>query len=156
MPRHKRIQHRHLLRDPKYNDILVSKLINTVLRAGKKTVAQKIVYDALALVEKKSKQESLKVFLKAIENITPLIETRPRRVGGATYQVPMEIPERRKISLAIRWLVQFANDRSEKNMSARLASEILDAIENKGGSIKKREDTHKMAEANRAFAHYRW
>jgi small subunit ribosomal protein S7 len=142
--------------DPKYNDVLVAKLINTVMRRGKKLLAQKIVYRAFQILEEKKKENPLSLFIKALENIKPVIETRPRRVGGATYQVPMEIPEKRRISLALRWLVQYSNERSEHRMEERLANEILDALENKGGAIKKKEDTHKMAEANKAFAHYRW
>ncbi len=147
---------REIMQDPKYNDVLVAKLINTVMRRGKKLLAQRIVYKAFDIIAKKKNDNPVTVFSKAFDNIKPVLETRPRRVGGATYQVPMEIPEKRRISLALRWLVEYANVRSEHRMEDRLANEILDALENKGGAIKKKEETHKMAEANRAFAHYRW
>ncbi len=147
---------REIAPDPKYNDVLIAKLINTVMRRGKKLLAQRIVYKALDIIAEKKKENPITIFYKAFENLKPVLETRPRRVGGATYQVPMEIPERRRTSLALRWLVEYANARSEYRMEERLANEILDAFENKGGAIKKKEETHKMAEANRAFAHYRW
>lgn len=156
MPRYGKTPVREIVPDPKYNDVLVSKLINSVMRRGKKLLAQRIVYRAFDIIADKKKEDPLSVFYKAIENIKPVLETRPRRVGGATYQVPMEIPEKRRISLALRWLVTYSNERAEHRMEERLANEILDALENKGGAIKKKEETHKMAEANRAFAHYRW
>lgn len=156
MPRYGKVPVREIVPDPKYNDVLVAKLINTVMRKGKKLLAQRIVYKAFDILKEKKKEDPVQLFKKALENIKPVLETRPRRVGGATYQVPIEIPERRRISLGLRWLVQYANERAEFRMEERLANEILDALENKGGAIKKKEDTHKMAEANRAFAHYRW
>jgi len=134
----------------------VGKLINLVLRRGKKSVAEKVVYGTLDILKHKAKEDPLKVLEKAIDNCRPLLETKSRRVGGATYQVPVEVPEQRSISLGMRWLVKFAKERSGKSMEEKLAAEILDALANKGGAVKKREDTHKMAEANRAFAHYKW
>jgi len=126
------------------------------MRKGKKSLAERIIYEAMELVKQKSKQDPLKMFEKAVENVRPLLETKSRRVGGATYQVPVEVPEHRSISLAIRWIIRFAKERSGKSMVEKLAAEVLDAVNNRGGAIKKKEDTHKMAEANRAFAHYRW
>lgn len=156
MSRYGKTPVREIVRDPKYNDVLVAKLINTIMRRGKKLLAQRIVYKAFDIIAEKKKEDPLTIFYRALENIKPVLETRPRRVGGATYQVPMEIPEKRRTSLALRWLVAYANERSEYRMEERLANEIFDALENKGAAIKKKEDTHKMAEANRAFAHYRW
>jgi small subunit ribosomal protein S7 len=156
MSRYGKTPIREIVPDTKYNDVLVSKLINSIMRRGKKLTAQRIVYRAFDIIAEKKKENPLTVFYKAFENIKPVLETRPRRVGGATYQVPMEIPEKRRVSLALRWLVAYSNERAEYRMEERLANEILDALENKGGAIKKKEDTHKMAEANRAFAHYRW
>lgn len=156
MSRYGKTAVREIVADPKYNDVLVAKLINSIMKRGKKLRAQSIVYKAFDIIAEKKKENPLSVFYKAFENIKPVLETRPRRVGGATYQVPMEIPEKRKISLALRWLVAYSNERAEHNMEERLANEIFDALESKGGSIKKKDETHKMAEANRAFAHYRW
>jgi len=131
-------------------------LISLVLKKGKKSVAEDIVYGTLDILKQRTKDDPLKVLEKAIDNVRPLLETKSRRVGGATYQVPVEVPEHRSISLGMRWLVKFAKERGGKSMEEKLAAEILDALANKGGAVKKREDTHKMAEANRAFAHYRW
>lgn len=156
MSRYGKTAVREIVADPKYNDVLVAKLINSIMKMGKKLRAQSIVYNAFDIIAEKKKENPLSIFYKAFENIKPVLETRPRRVGGATYQVPMEIPEKRRISLALRWLVAYANERAEHRMEERLANEIFDALENKGGSIKKKDETHKMAEANRAFAHYRW
>jgi len=139
-----------------YNSTLIAKFINVVMKDGKKSKAQKIVYGAMGEVKKKTKQDPLKQFEKAVENVRPLLETKSRRVGGATYQVPVEVNEERSISLAIRWIVRYARERAGKSMQEKLAAEIIDAVNKRGGAIKKREDTHKMAEANRAFAHYRW
>lgn len=147
---------REVLPDPKYKDKLVSKLINKIMLDGKKPSAEKIVYKAFHLISEKVKDDPLKVFKEALDNIKPMLEVRSRRVGGATYQVPMEVRSDRRISLGLRWLVGYARERGEKSMEEKLASEILDAHQKRGGSIKKREDVHKMAEANRAFAHYRW
>ena len=144
------------LPDPKYNDQLVARFINNVLKQGKKHVARRIVYDALALAEERSKQNGLDVFRKAINNVKPLLEIRARRVGGATYQIPTEVRQDRSIALAIRWLIAYASERKEKSMSLKLASEFVAAANNEGSAVKKKEDTHKMAEANKAFAHFKW
>ncbi len=156
MPRKGHVAKREKLPDPKYNDMLVERLINCVMRDGKKSIATGIVYGAFVMIEGKLKDDPLKIFHKAMDNIKPELEVKARRVGGATYQVPVEVRLNRKLSLGIRWLIKYARGRSEKTMTEKLAGEILDAFNNKGGSVKKREDTHKMAEANKAFAHYRW
>jgi small subunit ribosomal protein S7 len=140
----------------KYNDVLVSRFINSLMRKGKKSTAQNILYGALEMVGQRTGEEVIKVFHQAVDNVKPLIEVKSRRVGGATYQVPVEVRADRRISLALRWLIGYAKARSEKSMDAKLAGELLDAANNRGAAIKKREDTHKMAEANKAFAHYRW
>lgn len=147
---------REILPDPKYKDKLVSKLINKVMLDGKKPAAEKVVYRAFHLISEKTKDDPLKVFKEALDGIKPILEVRSRRVGGATYQVPMEVRPERRVSLGLRWLVLYSRDRGEKSMEEKLAAEILDAKEKRGGSIKKKEDVHRMAEANRAFAHYRW
>lgn len=156
MPRRGYVPKREVLPDPKYQSKLVSKLINVIMQDGKKSISEKICYGAFEIIKEKTGQDPLKVFKQAIENIKPVLEVRPRRVGGATYQVPMEVRPNRRLSLALRWLTTYARQRKEKTMKERLAAEILDAYNNTGASIKKREETHKMAEANRAFAHYRW
>lgn len=156
MPRKGHISKRDRLPDPKYNDLLVQRLVNCVMLDGKKSTSIAIVYGAFDLIEKRLKEEGLKVFLKAMDNIKPELEVKARRVGGATYQVPVEVRLNRKLSLGIRWLIRYSRGRSERTMTERLAGEIIDAYNNKGGAVKKREDTHKMAEANKAFAHYRW
>ncbi len=156
MPRRGYVKRRQLPPDYKYNSTLVTKFINVVMKDGKKTKAEKIVYRALDIVKEKMKEDPLKVLTKAVENCKPLIETRSRRVGGATYQVPVEVLPHRQLSLAVRWIVNYARARKGKSMEEKLAAEIMDAYHNRGGAIKKKEDTHKMAEANRAFAHYRW
>jgi small subunit ribosomal protein S7 len=145
-----------VLPDLKYHDALVSRFINGLMRRGKKSTAQRIFYNALEVIGQRSKDDPLKVFHQAMDNVKPLIEVKSRRVGGATYQVPVEVRYDRRISLAIRWIIGFSKARGEKSMETKLAGELMDASQNKGGSIKKREDTHKMAEANKAFAHYRW
>ena len=151
---------RILLPDPKFNDVLVTRFVNDLMVDGKKTVAFKIFYDALDIVEekmaKKEEKSALEIWKQALENITPQVEVKSRRVGGATYQVPMEVRPERRQTLGLRWMTNYARLRSEKTMKERLANEILDAINGAGGAAKKRDDTHKMAEANRAFAHYRW
>ncbi|MGB9772082.1 MAG: 30S ribosomal protein S7 [Candidatus Kapaibacteriota bacterium] len=154
--RKKRAEKRPIQPDPKYNDLLVARMINTVLRKGKKNLARKIVYEALEIIAQKTKQNPLDVFRKAVSNVAPLVEVRSRRIGGATYQVPVEVREDRRISLALRWLRMYAKQRKDKSMSARLASEIIAAANGEGASVKKREDTHRMAEANKAFAHFKW
>jgi len=157
MSRRRRAKKRKLLPDPKFNSVLVTRFVNGLMMQGKKGVAQKIFYDALDLVQKKTgEKEIINVFTKAIENVKPMLEVKSRRVGGATYQVPMDVSPDRRISLAVRWMVRYARDRKGKPMQERLATEITDAYNRTGAAIKKREDTHKMAEANRAFAHYRW
>ncbi len=156
MPRKREIKKREVLPDPKYHDILASKFINGLMRRGKKSVAESIFYGALNTIEEKTHSDPMKTFKQAMDNVKPLIEVRPRRVGGATYQVPVEVRPERKIALAIRWVIGYAKQRSEKTMREKLSGELLDAAGNRGAAIKKREDTHKMAEANKAFAHYRW
>ena len=156
MPRKGRVSKRERLPDPKYNDVLIQRFINSVMWDGKKSLARRLVYRALDLSEKRVKEDPMKVFRKAIDNVKPELEVKARRVGGATYQVPVEVRLDRKMSLAIRWLLRYARERSEKTMIEKLAGEIIDAYNNRGGAVKKREDTHKMAEANKAFAHYRW
>ncbi len=156
MPRKGSVPKREIPPDPKYNDVLVQKMINCVMWDGKKSVAEKIVYGALDILRERLKDDPLKIFHKAIDNVKPILETRPRRVGGATYQVPVEVRPERQISLAIKWIINAARNRSGKPMKERLAEELIDAFNNRGAAVKKREDTHRMAEANRAFAHYRW
>jgi small subunit ribosomal protein S7 len=156
MPRKGHVSKMEKLPDPKYNDLIVQRLINCIMLDGKKSTATRIVYGAFDLIETKIKEDPLKVFHKAMDNIKPEIEVKARRVGGATYQVPVEVRANRKLSLGIRWLIKYSRGRSERTMLDKLAGEIADAYNNKGGSVKKREDTHKMAEANKAFAHYRW
>ena len=156
MPRRGFIAKREVLADPMYNSTLVTKLINNVMLDGKKGVAQKIVYDAFAIIAEKTGKDALEVFVEAMENIMPVLEVKARRVGGATYQVPIEVRPERRQTLGLRWLVNYSRARGEKTMKERLSGEILDALNNAGGAVKKREDTHKMAEANKAFAHYRW
>jgi small subunit ribosomal protein S7 len=156
MPRRREVAKRYVLPDPKYNSKLAAKFINNVMRRGKKSVAENIFYGALDLIEQRAKQDPLELFNKALDNIRPVIEVKSRRVGGATYQVPVEVRHERRDALAMRWLINYANQRSEKTMVQRLAGELQDAAQGRGGSVKKREDTHRMAEANKAFAHYRW
>jgi len=156
MARRKRAVKREIPPDPVYKSPLVEKLINYVMWDGKKTLARRIVYKAFEEIQKKTGKHPLEVFEKAMENVKPLMEVRPRRVGGATYQVPMEVRPERQIALSLRWIVNFARERPERTMIERLANEILDAYNNRGGAVKKKEEVHKMAEANKAFAHYRW
>ena len=156
MPRRGNIAKRDVIPDPIYGSKLVSKLINSIMYDGKKGVAQKIVYDAFELVKEKTGKEPLEVYEQAMENIMPVLEVKARRVGGSNYQVPMEVRADRRVALGLRWLTLFARKRSEKTMKERLANEILDAVNNQGGAVKKKEDTHKMAEANKAFSHFRW
>ena len=156
MPRKGHIQKRDVLADPLYNDKVVTKLINNIMLDGKRGVAQKIVYGAFNRVEAKAGKPALEVFEEAMNNIMPVLEVKARRIGGATYQVPIEVRPARRQTLALRWLVGYSRKRSEKTMKERLANEIMDAVNNTGASVKKREDTHKMAESNKAFAHYRW
>jgi|SRR5512139_1834945 small subunit ribosomal protein S7 len=156
MARRREAEKRELLPDPKYNSKLVSRFITILMGDGKKATAEKACYGAFDIMKDKTGSDPLKVFKTAVDNVKPLLEVKPRRVGGATYQVPMEVRPQRKIALALRWIVGYARQRKEKTIRERLAGELLDAYNNTGTSIKKKEDTHKMAEANRAFAHYRW
>ena len=156
MPRRREVPKRIIAPDPKYKNTLVSKFINGLMREGKKSISRRIFYDAMEIVERRSKEEPVKVFEQAMENIKPVLEVRSRRVGGATYQVPVEVRTDRRQALAIRWLVDFSKKRGEKSMAQRLAGELLDAYNKRGTAFKKKEDTHRMAEANKAFAHYRW
>lgn len=156
MPRRGNIAKRDVLADPMYNSKMVTRLINSIMYDGKKGVAQKIVYDAFDMVKEKTGNDPLESFEKALENIMPVLEVKARRVGGSTYQVPMEVRPERRETLGLRWLTTYSRNRSERTMSARLAGEIMDAVNGNGNACKKREDTHKMAEANRAFAHYRY
>ncbi len=156
MPRRGNIPKREILPDPVYNSVLVSKLINSIMLDGKKGVAQKVVYDAFQIVEEKTGKTGLDAFTEAMNNIMPELEVKARRVGGATYQVPIEVRPERRQTLGLRWLTMFARKRGEKTMKERLAAEIMDACNNTGSSVKKREDMHKMAESNKAFAHFRW
>lgn len=156
MPRRREVPKRVILPDPKYHDRLLAKFMNTVMLDGKKSTAESIVYGAFDLIEQRSKENPLEIFKKAIENIRPMLEVKSRRVGGSTYQVPVEVRADRRNALAMRWLITYARKRGEKTMQERIAGEMLDAANNRGSAVKKREDTHKMAEANKAFAHYRW
>ncbi|MEG0898659.1 MAG: 30S ribosomal protein S7 [Oscillospiraceae bacterium] len=156
MPRRGRIAKRDVLPDPLYNSKLVTRLVNNIMLDGKKGVSQKIVYGAFEIIKEKTGKEPLEAFEEAMENIMPELEVKARRVGGATYQVPMEVRPERRQTLGLRWVTTFARARSEKTMKERLAGEIMDALNSTGGAFKKREDTHKMAESNKAFAHYRW
>lgn len=156
MPRRGQIAKRDVLPDPLYNSKLVTRLINSVMYDGKKGVAQKIVYDAFEIIREKTGKEPLEVFEAAMENVMPVLEVKARRVGGATYQVPIEVRPERRQTLGLRWMTAYSRTRSERTMRERLAAEIMDAVNGNGNAAKKREDTHKMAEANKAFAHYRW
>ncbi|HXX58821.1 MAG TPA: 30S ribosomal protein S7 [Thermodesulfovibrionales bacterium] len=156
MPRRRVAEKREILPDPKYNSKLLSKFINVMLEDGKKSTAERICYGAFDILKEKTGNDPLKVFKTAIENVKPVLEVKPRRVGGATYQVPIEIRPQRRAALAFRWIINYSRARNEKTMRERLAGELMDAFNNTGTSIKKKEDTHRMAEANKAFAHYRW
>ncbi len=156
MPRRGIIKKKKIQGDQKYGSTLITKFVNTFMKKGKKSTAERAIYASMDMVKKKAKEDPLKVLEKAVENVRPMLETKSRRVGGATYQVPIEVDINRSISVGVRWIIKYAQERAGKSMVEKLAAEILDAVANKGGAIKKREDTHKMAEANRAFAHYRW
>jgi small subunit ribosomal protein S7 len=156
MPRRREVKKRETQPDPKYREVLVAKFINVLMRKGEKSLAERIFYNSLEILRDKTKDEPLKVFKQAMDNVKPVVEVKSRRVGGATYQVPVEVRHDRRTSLAIRWIIQNAKERPEKSMPEQLAAEFLDAANNRGASIKKKEDTHRMAEANKAFAHYRW
>ncbi|MBI5419369.1 MAG: 30S ribosomal protein S7 [Deltaproteobacteria bacterium] len=156
MPRRGFVSRRVIDADPVYGDVLVAKMIHAVMLQGKKRVAENVVYGSMDIIKEKTKEDPVAVLKKAIENVKPMVEVKSRRVGGATYQVPVEIRPDRRLSLSIRWLVGYARDRGEKTMVQKLSAELIDAFNNRGVTIKKKEDTHKMAEANKAFAHYRW
>ena len=156
MPRRGNVPKREILPDPMYNSVLVTKLVNSIMLDGKKGVAQKVVYGAFDIIKDKTGNEPLEVFTQAMENIMPVLETKTRRVGGANYQVPMEVRPARRQTLGLRWLTTYSRSRGERTMAERLAAELMDAANNTGAAVKKREDTHKMAEANKAFAHFRW
>ena len=156
MPRRRDVPKRKILPDPKYKDKLVAKFTNSLMSGGKKSVAEGILYGAFDIISARFKEEPLEVFRKALDNIKPKLEVKSRRVGGATYQVPVEVRPERRVALAMRWLVNYSRDRGEKTMRERLAAEFVDAAQGRGNAVKKKDDTHKMAEANKAFAHYRW
>ncbi len=156
MARKGSIPRKEVLPDPKYNDRIVGRFINKLVKDGKKSIAETILYRAFGIIEDKTKSDPLAVFKKAIDNVKPVLEVKSRRVGGATYQIPVEVRPNRKLSLAIRWLVSYSRARSERSMTDKLAAELLDASNRRGGAVKKKEDVHRMAEANKAFAHYRW
>lgn len=156
MPRRREVEKRKILPDPKFQDRLVAKFVNNLMKQGQKSVGEKIIYGAFDQVEQKLKDDPLKIFKKALDNVKPVVEVKSRRVGGATYQVPVEVRQDRRVALAMRWLIDYSRNRGEKTMVEKLAGEIIDAASNRGNAVKKREDTHKMAEANKAFSHYRW
>lgn len=156
MPRRREVPERTTIPDSKYNSKLVSKFIKSIMRDGKKSVAESLIYNAFDIIEEKTNEPPVKIFEQAIENVRPLIEVKSRRVGGSTYQVPTEIRPSRRTALGIRWIIDYSRNRAEKGMARKLAGELLDAANKRGASVKKREDTHRMAEANKAFAHYRW
>jgi small subunit ribosomal protein S7 len=154
--RKKRSEKRRVMADPRYNDVIVAKFVNNIMEQGKKATARGLVYGAMEQIADKTKQDPIEIFRKAIQNAAPAIEIRPRRVGGATYQVPMEVREERRVALAIRWIKKYATDRRDRSMASKLASEIIAASNGEGGAIKRRDEMHRMADANRAFAHFRW
>jgi small subunit ribosomal protein S7 len=156
MARRRRAQKREIIPDAKYKSTVVTQFINTILRNGKRRMAEGVFYDAIDSIGKKMSQDGMEVFHKALDNVKPTLEVKSRRVGGANYQVPVEVSSDRRISLAIRWIITFAKERTEKSMSEKLANELMQAAKNEGGAVRKKIDTHKMAEANRAFAHFRW
>lgn len=156
MPRRREVPKRRINPDPKYKDKLVAKFMNSLMIGGKKATAEGILYGAFDIIQSRYKEDAIEVFRKALDNVKPRLEVKSRRVGGATYQVPVEVRPERRVALAMRWLVQYSRERGEKTMRERLAAELVDAAQNRGSAIKKKDDTHKMAEANKAFAHYRW
>jgi len=156
MPRRREVPKRRILPDPKFGDVYVAKFVNTIMACGKKSTAERIVYDALSTVEDRLKEDPLKVFRRALENVQPMVEVKSRRVGGSTYQVPIEVRPERRVALAMRWIRNFSRTRSGHSMQERLAGELMDAAAGRGNAVKKKEDVHRMAEANKAFAHYRW
>ncbi len=154
--RKKRAEKRYITPDPQYNDILVAKFVNKMMQRGKKNTARAIVYEAFGVIEQRTKQDPLEIFRKALSNAAPVVEVRSRRIGGATYQVPVEVREERRVALSIRWLKQYASDRRDKTMALRLAAELIAAANGEGSAVKKRDDVHRMAEANKAFSHFKW
>jgi small subunit ribosomal protein S7 len=156
MPRRREVPKRKINPDPKFQDRVLAKFMNDMMRKGKKSIAESVCYKAMDLIQQRTNEEPLKVFKKALDNVKPVLEVKSRRVGGATYQVPVEVRQDRRTALAMRWLIDYAKERGEKTMDQKLAGEFIDAANNRGNAVKKREDTHKMAEANKAFAHYRW
>lgn len=156
MSRRKVAARREVLPDPKYHDRVIAQFINKIMGRGKKSLAERILYKTFEIIGSRTKQEPLSLFKTALDNVKPIVQVKSRRVGGATYQVPVEVPYERRLSLAMKWLATYAKERTEKSMPEKLAAELLDAANNRGNAVKKREDTHKMAEANKAFAHYRW
>ena len=156
MPRRREVPKRPVMPDPIYHSTLVTSFVNSVMREGKKSLAERLFYDAMEIIKEKTQDDPLKMFKKAVDNVKPKLEVKSRRVGGATYQVPVEVRPERRVALAMRWIVTYARDRGEKTMRERLAAEFVDAANGRGNAVKKKDDTHKMAEANKAFAHYRW
>ena len=156
MPRRRVVKRREIEPDARYNDVLVAKFINCMMKCGKKSVAEKVFYDTMDLIANRTREDPIKIFRRAVENVKPQLEVKSRRVGGATYQVPIEVRPERKTALAIRWILGYARGRSEKGIREKLAAEIIDAFNGRGNAVKKKDDTHRMAEANKAFAHYRW
>lgn len=156
MPRRREVPKRKIVPDPKFGDPIVTKFMNKIMLAGKKAVAEQVVYGAFAIIEDRTREEPVKVFRRALENVAPMVEVKSRRVGGSTYQVPVEVRSDRRVALAMRWLIQFSRGRAGRPMDERLAVELIEASHNRGNAVKKREDTHRIAEANKAFAHYRW
>ena len=156
MPRRKVVSRRPIPPDPKYGDTLVTRCINVIMKRGKKSLAERLLYGAFDIIQERTGEEPIKVFRQAVDNVRPVIEVRSRRVGGSTYQIPVDVPTDRRVALSMRWLVGSARSRGERGMQQRLAGELLDAYRNTGSAVKKKEDTHRMAEANKAFAHYRW
>lgn len=156
MPRRREVPKRQILPDPIYNSQLVTKFVNVIMKDGKKTIAERILYDALDIIRERTDDDPMKVFKRAVDNVKPQVEVKSRRVGGSTYQVPIEVRPSRRLALSMRWLIQSAKSRGEKTMRLQLAGELMDAAENRGTAMKKKDDTHRMAEANKAFSHYRW
>jgi small subunit ribosomal protein S7 len=156
MPRRRVIAKRKITPDPVYNSVLASKCISTMMQGGKRSTAERVLYGSFLVIKEKTGEDPLRVFNKAVENVKPMVEVKSRRVGGSTYQVPVDVRSDRRIALALRWIIGFARDRAGRTMSEKMAAELLDAFNNQGGAVKKKEDTHRMAEANKAFAHYRW
>jgi small subunit ribosomal protein S7 len=156
MPRRREVPKREILPDPLYNSQLVTKFVNVVMKEGKKSTAERILYNALSLIEERTEEDPMKIFKKAIDNVKPQVEVKSRRVGGSTYQVPIEVRPSRRLALSMRWIISAAKSRGDKEMNVKLANELMDAASNRGNAIKKKDDTHRMADANKAFAHYRW